>query len=209
LREGNAMTQTRTLTTTSSRRRRGVTLVELLVIIAIIGVLAMLIVPTLAPAVEKARQAACSNHLTQCYKIALQYAADNAGRLPPANADDPATFHLGENELITRYMVERGLPPLVWYCPSLMRQDPANRGVHNWMNPNTSQDNEFRIGYCYNGAAEGAVDKYKVPFPETSADLNDSIALLSDICSAPRPSPLEGRNVRYWLSFPHAGVGRP
>lgn len=193
------------------RSRRGVTLVEMLVIIGIIAILMMLIIPNLGPAIERARQAACANHMAQCYKVVLQYAADNAGRLPPANANDPATFHLGEEEIITAYMTQRGHPPLIWYCPSLMRQDPVNRSVRNWMNENTSAavNNEFRIGYAYNGAAEGAIEKYKVPFPMTSADLNDSMVILSDICSAPRPSPLEGRNVKFWLSFPHAGVTRP
>ncbi len=204
-------TMTQTRPTDPRARCRGVTLMEMLVIIGIIAILMMLIVPTLGPALERARQAACSNHLTQCYKVVMQYAADNAGRLPPANADNPATFHLGENEIITAYMTRQGLPPLIWYCPSLMRQDPVNRGPANWMNPNTSQAtfNEFRIGYAYNGAPEGAVQKYKTAYPQSSADLNESMVLLADICSAPRPSPQEGRNVKFWLSFPHAGPARP
>ncbi len=191
--------------------RKGFTLVEMLVVIAIIGVLMMILAPMLGPAMDRARRVACGNHLSQCYKVALQYAADNNGRLPPANADNPATFHLAATEIMTTYMEQHGLPPIIWYCPALVRQDPLNRGLHNWRNPNTSQSGygEFRIGYCYNGAAEGAVDKYRVPFPVTSADLNGSSAITADVCSTPRPSPVQGRDVKFWYTFPHNGAGKP
>jgi prepilin-type N-terminal cleavage/methylation domain-containing protein/prepilin-type processing-associated H-X9-DG protein len=67
--------------------RRGFTLVELLVVVAILGMLAALLLPVLAQARESARRAGCTSNLRQI-GIALQaYADDHDGGypVPPLN----------------------------------------------------------------------------------------------------------------------------
>jgi prepilin-type N-terminal cleavage/methylation domain-containing protein/prepilin-type processing-associated H-X9-DG protein len=67
-----------------SRCVRGFTLVELLVVMAIIGILLALLLPAVQAARESARKSTCSNHLKQNTLAALMY-HDTYRTLPPAN----------------------------------------------------------------------------------------------------------------------------
>ena len=57
------------------------TLIELLLVIAIIALLAALLVPALSPAKVKGQQTVCLNNLHQLALCALMYPADNGGKL--------------------------------------------------------------------------------------------------------------------------------
>jgi len=62
----------------------GFTLVEVLVVIAIIGMLTALLLPALSRARESGRQAACSSNLHQLHLANLSYAGDYDGFAPAA-----------------------------------------------------------------------------------------------------------------------------
>ena len=65
----------------------GFTLIELLTVIAIIGILAALIFPTISKVRETAQRTVDANNLREIVKAAMIYAADNNDRLP-----DPAAL---------------------------------------------------------------------------------------------------------------------
>jgi prepilin-type N-terminal cleavage/methylation domain-containing protein/prepilin-type processing-associated H-X9-DG protein len=65
------------------RTRTGFTLVELLVVIAVISLLAALLFPVFARAREKARQAACFSNMRQVTLAIFEYGDDNDGSCPP------------------------------------------------------------------------------------------------------------------------------
>ncbi len=68
-------------------RFAGFTLIELLTVIAIIGILAALLFPTIGKMREKAQRVADANSLREIVRAARLYAADNNDRLP-----DPAAL---------------------------------------------------------------------------------------------------------------------
>ena len=191
--------------------RRGFTLVEMLVVIAIIAILLMMLVPMLGPAMERARQTRCGSNMSECFKVVLQYANDNSGRLPPGYAVNPSQLVSNPTNGLPMFVERLNLQGTMWYCPSLVRQQPKDRGVQKWVYPVRSKANAspFNIGYLYVGAPEGDVTKFLVPIVSSSADLSTSVAMLADICSAPSTEPT-GRTVPSgkWTLFPHAGVGK-
>ncbi|HEY0943709.1 MAG TPA: prepilin-type N-terminal cleavage/methylation domain-containing protein, partial [Opitutaceae bacterium] len=67
------------------RPAAGFTLIELLTVIAIIGILAALIIPTVGIVQKKARRTTDGSNLRQIGQAALIYAQDNRDRLPGTN----------------------------------------------------------------------------------------------------------------------------
>jgi prepilin-type N-terminal cleavage/methylation domain-containing protein/prepilin-type processing-associated H-X9-DG protein len=68
--------------TTLSWQRRAFTLVELLVVIAVIGILASLLLPSLGRAKSQAQGTYCQNNARQLIMGCLMYCDDNAGFFP-------------------------------------------------------------------------------------------------------------------------------
>lgn len=64
---------------------RAFTLLELLVVMAIMGILVSLLLPALAHSKHRARSVACMNHLKQLQTAWMIYADENQDELPPNN----------------------------------------------------------------------------------------------------------------------------
>jgi prepilin-type N-terminal cleavage/methylation domain-containing protein len=66
--------------------KKGFTLIELLTVISIIGIMAGMLLPTLATVREKARKASCISNLKAIGTAAQIYSDDNGGKWPVSNA---------------------------------------------------------------------------------------------------------------------------
>lgn len=80
------------------------TLIELLTVIAVIGILAAILIPTVGKVRELAQRTADANNLREIGRAALLYAADNQDRLP-----DPAATPASVISAPNRYFAYLGL----------------------------------------------------------------------------------------------------
>ena len=104
-----------------SRRPRGFTLVELLVVIGIIAVLIGLLLPSLNRARENARRTKCLAHLRTIGHAMVMYANQHKDRLP--NSNPFATTEAGapdETMYVLKQLCEQfmGGAVAVYHCPS-------------------------------------------------------------------------------------------
>jgi len=74
-------------------RRRAFTLVEMLVVIALVALIASILMPAVNQAREKANAAACASNERQVYQAVIQFVFDHEGGLPRASvvAETPET----------------------------------------------------------------------------------------------------------------------
>ena len=125
------------------REPRGFTLVEMLVVVAIIGLLVGLLVPAVQVAREAARRSQCGNHLRQI-GLAIQSRESGMKSLPAASTDPvvdgiwnwtdtPDALHHGWATVILPYLEESRLHALVDRTKSAF--DPANRPAAGTMIP--------------------------------------------------------------------------
>lgn len=108
-------------------KTKAFTLTELLVVIAVIAVLATLLFPALKGATENSKSTQCVANLRGIGAAALNYAAENDGRLPPIakaynwNAANATKWW-------TTFLVNTGSAGVVdvrkvWRCPCVADQD--------------------------------------------------------------------------------------
>jgi general secretion pathway protein G len=103
----------------TSVRARGFTLIELLTVIAIIGILAAILIPTVGKVRESARASQCVSNMRQVAMSLRLCAEDNKGMLPPGQAR-PGDTHIPEffrstagnvawsnNPVFVRYLPQR------------------------------------------------------------------------------------------------------
>ncbi len=117
--------------------RSAFTLVELLVVLAIVSILASLLLPALSRAKERGRRAVCLSNLSQLLKACTMYAMDNDDKFFPARQ---GSVQIALNPLEKKTATAAGLFGKIWTCPNRPKFPFYESAYDQWL-----------IGYQYFG----------------------------------------------------------
>jgi prepilin-type N-terminal cleavage/methylation domain-containing protein/prepilin-type processing-associated H-X9-DG protein len=136
-------------------RRRAFTLIELLTVIAIIGVLAAIIIPTVGKVRNSARSAQSGSNLRELHRATLLLAEQNRGRFPNA---DPQLTQPAPHTYYTIWDSVNGLPSVL-HPEKARAQFPARTTVYSqnpfwdgtvFQSPSVEASASVKVSYAAN-----------------------------------------------------------
>lgn len=197
------------------------TLIELLIVIAIMGILFSLLLPSLSKAKENAKTAVCMSKFREKGKGITLYTADNNGRLPGGLwRQQRAKYKHNRGTLgsfIYIYLHPNAPDPRLWkmwdwaVCPTY--DGPNKNSIHLYVSAGThankwdctnSQDSYYR-GWYFRGRSRKSCFAAEVEEPSSENAFMEVDDLYNPFNSNVRPTPAHGfkggAGVRNKLNF--------
>jgi prepilin-type N-terminal cleavage/methylation domain-containing protein len=129
-----------------SSRRRGFTLVELLVVIGVIAILIGLLMPTLSRARESARRVACLSNARQLATAVTAYVTDNRQFLPEAASSNSIESSLSPRARGTAAWSSLGGEKYVLPSIGALLEKYVGRDGNMWRCPSAPEDSFAFLG---------------------------------------------------------------
>jgi prepilin-type N-terminal cleavage/methylation domain-containing protein/prepilin-type processing-associated H-X9-DG protein len=167
--------------------KRAFTLLELLVVVAIIALLAAILFPAFSRARENARRSSCASNVKQLALGILQYTQDYDETLPPVAYPDPTDT---EDQISWASMTAPYLKSeQIFKCPSDSKSDKYSYGLNelafvDWVDDTPDEAPAFKLSQFQNttqtvmlGDIERApdVDEDALKMVEPGDDLDDEL----------------------------------
>jgi type II secretory pathway pseudopilin PulG len=127
---------------TDAGRRAGFTVIELLIVVAIIITLAVLLVATWPLVQERMVRLRCQNNLSKCHKVMCEYGANNNGFLPPVSGSASVGGGVtgwssigkggsGNKNYVALELKDYGGSADIFMCPAWTEYDNENHSYRN------------------------------------------------------------------------------
>lgn len=155
--------------------RRAFTLIELLTVIAIIGILAAIVIPTLGSIRQTAHASVCLSNVRQIALACTVYANENKGRLPDAGA---GTDPLWARTLSSYINVSAGQKASIFVCPGTAIP------VEETSNPYGSANPTGDIVLTY-GMHSGLMPRGQTALSLAQVKRPSEVILVADMCQDP------------------------
>jgi type II secretory pathway pseudopilin PulG len=141
------------------RKTAGLTLVELLVVIAMTALLSALLLPALSTAKEKSRRAVCKSNLRQLVMVMQEYAGDDPNEFLPSYADNKGYYHsiVLSDSVFTNLVDLAGGNSNILYCPNIVFGSGTNAV------PQHIPSVGYVIGYSYLDVGSSVAGSDKAP----------------------------------------------
>ncbi len=165
---------------------RAFSLVEILIVIAVVAVLLSLLLPSISMARELARRTRCQANLRTLIISSIAMSNDNKGVVPYGaygTGSQCSFYGPTRKDLYDDYGASN---PLLWWCPSGIYRDEPDKWLYyklpkwymdetfnpsglSWSNLSVQNNNRDRTGYAYfvgpgRGHASNATPYYDMPY---------------------------------------------
>jgi prepilin-type N-terminal cleavage/methylation domain-containing protein len=128
--------------------RKAFTLVELLIVIAIITIMAALLLPVLESSLESARKIACAGNLKQVGLGNANYRSENGDWLPTYQEDmlcRPFLYQLNGQNIPSYY--SSLWPDAIRWCPTIQTNDVYETNGTSFISPRLIYNSQMQWGY--------------------------------------------------------------